>query len=465
MAQSQYTEFMNHLDREALPLVNIVVDIDKVTKPEYTTATIEFADPLMRADGKNMVTKFDAKVKYRGNTSLWYDKKSFTVKLLDNNGNSIDANILGLRESDTWILDAMAIDRLRMRNRVNFDVWNAMSRTPYETDFEQRNGTVGTFVEVFINGKYHGLYCCTDKVNRKLLGVKKVETDSKNKPKIRGVVYKGAQWSDAVRLNGYNDQPMNGVSWNEWELDYPDDYPCEEAYTPMRDFIDYCVSSSDKDFKDGIDKKFYWQNFVDYQVFVLAQGMRDNHLKNTFFSIVNINKGRCMMITPWDLDNSLGGSWNGEYDTDLATIHTILEVGLYRRLWTDNVNKYQTAVADRWLQLKDNLLSVEEFNKRVDAYAEKFTKSGAWQREYNQWNGNPVPLAQDINNELTYVKDWYQRNYQNLNENIYYGIETDISNVQNTETAPHTLYNIMGQKVDASYKGIVIKNGKKFLMR
>ena len=52
----------------------------------------------------------------------------------------------------------MAIDRVRMRNRLNFDVWNAMSKTPYATDYDQRNGTQGVFVELFINGQYHGLY-------------------------------------------------------------------------------------------------------------------------------------------------------------------------------------------------------------------------------------------------------------------------------------------------------------------
>lgn len=464
-AQGQYNEFLNHLSNESLPLVNITVEIDRVTKPDYTPATIEIADPLMRTDGENIVTKFNAKVKYRGNTSLRYDKKSFNVKLLNEKGKSLDANILGLRLSDAWILDAMAIDRIRMRNRVNFDTWNAMSRTPYETEHAQRNGTVGRFVEVFINGKYHGLYCCTDKVNRNLLGVKKADKDEDGNPVIKGVVYKGDQWSDATKLNGYYDQSMDGASWNEWELDYPDDYPCEEAYTPLKNFIDYCVSSTDDDFKNGIDENFYWQNFVDYQVFMLSQGLRDNHLKNSFLSIVNIKKGHRIMITPWDLDCSLGGSWDGYYNYDTETLENVLTIGLYRRLWNNNVNKYQTAVADRWLELSTGVLSVEEFNKRLDAYTDQIVNSGAWQREYDMWNNNPVPLTKNLYDEISYVKDWYKRNFKNLNENIYYGIETGIGYIHNPETAPHTLYNIMGQKVDDAYKGIVIENGKKSLRK
>lgn len=206
-------------------------------------------------------------------------------------------------------------------------------------------------------------------------------------------------------------------------------------------------------------------DFVDYQVFLLSQGLRDNSLKNTFLSIVNIKKGNCMMVTPWDLDCSLGGDWDGQLYNELATMDVVLTVGLYRRLWNNNVNKYQTAVADRWQQLSANVLSVEEFNKRLDTYADQIVKSGAWKREYDMWNNNPVALTENLYDELSYVKDWYKRNLQNLNENVYNGIETGIGYVKTTETAPHTLYNIMGQKVNDAYKGIVIENGKKCLRK
>ena len=279
-------------------------------------------------------------------------------------------------------------------------------------------------------------------------------------------MYKGDQWSDATRLNGYVEQDMNGASWNEWELEYPEDYPCEEAYMPMKNFIDYCVSTSDDDFEKGIGENFYWQNFIDYEVFVLAQGLRDNHLKNTYFSIVNKAKGHCMMVTPWDLDCSLGGNWNGAYNEDVATLGEILSVGLYKRLWYNNVRGYQSEVAERWRELNNSVLSVEEFGKRVDAYAEQFIESGAWQREYDMWNNNPVPLQEDLTKETEYIKDWYSRNYANLADNIFKDIVSGIrSNVTTTPATSPTLYNIMGQRVDATYKGIVVVGGKKAVQK
>lgn len=130
-----FDEMKLQLNDKSLPIINMVVEIGKVSKPEYTDATIEIADPQMRTDNGCVVTAFRCKVKYRGNSSLAYEKKSFAVKLLDENGKKLDANMFGIREDDAWILNAMAIDRLRMRDRVNFDIWNEISNTPYSTDY------------------------------------------------------------------------------------------------------------------------------------------------------------------------------------------------------------------------------------------------------------------------------------------------------------------------------------------
>lgn len=457
----------SQLDDKSLPLVNLTVAIDKVSKPEYTDAVLELADPQMRTDGQHVSTIFNCKVKYRGSSSLKYEKKSFAVKLLDDKGKSLDADMFGIRKDDAWILDAMAIDRLRMRNRMNFDVWNSMSMTPYATDYGKRNGTEGLFVELFINGEYHGLYCFSDKVNRKLLGIKKVETDDEDNPVIRGVMYKASQWSDATKLIGYQEESMYGASWNQWELDYPDDYPCPDAYQPLQDFIDYVVGSSEGEFAAGIDNRFYWQNFIDYHVFMLAVGLTDNHMKNTFLSIVNTKKGRCVMMTPWDLDCSLGGTWTGAHLWSPADNEEILSVGLYDRLWNNDVNGYKAAVAGRWQELRTNVLSEEAFNERQDAYADSFIESGAWQREYDRWNGNPVELQRDFTQEVEYVKDWYRRNCDHIDHVIFKGIVDGIASptVAADPGRATAEYDLSGRRVGDAYRGIVISGGKKFLRR
>lgn len=457
-----FEQMRHQLNEGSLPIVNLRVDIDKVSKPLYTEAVIEIADPLMRTNLKDTLTTFRCKVKYRGSSSLQYEKKSFGVKLLNEKGKSLDANIMGIRKDDAWILDAMAPDRTRMRNRLNFDIWNAMSMTPYATDYDRRNGTKGTYVELFINGAYHGLYCLSDKVNRKLLGIKKAKEEDGD-VSINGVMYKAEQWSSATMLNGYDDEDMTAPIWNQWELDYPDDYPCPETYAPLKAFIDYCAHSTDDDFAAGINKHLYLRNVVDYQVFWLSQGLTDNHMKNSFLSIVNIKKGQRVMITPWDLDCSLGGLYNGNYYNYPSEMGYLLSVGLYRRLWNGNINAYQSVVADRWRELYATTLSEEAFNHRVDNYAQALVLSGAWQREYEKWNDNPVPLQEDLNEETAYIKQWYSTNCQHLADEVFRDIESGIASVpfHEPDTDSAHAFNLMGQKVNNTYKGIVVYKGKK----
>lgn len=95
-----FEEMKARLNDKSLPIVNLTVEIDKVSKPEYTSADIEIADPERRTDPENVCTTFRCKVKYRGASSLQYEKKSFNVKLLNDKGKSLDANLFGIRKDD-----------------------------------------------------------------------------------------------------------------------------------------------------------------------------------------------------------------------------------------------------------------------------------------------------------------------------------------------------------------------------
>ncbi|MGM9803126.1 MAG: CotH kinase family protein [Muribaculaceae bacterium] len=462
---SDFVTLKEQMTEKSLPLVNLTADLNSVNKTSYVPATIEIADFQKRTNGEAEVM-FACKIKYRGGSSLSYDKKSFAVKLLDDEGESLDASILDIRKDDAWILDAMAIDRIRMRNRVNFDIWNEMSRTPYETKYDNRNGTEGYYVELFINGDYHGLYCMSDKINRKLLGLDKAKEIDDETVTINGVLYKCNQWCSAAYLAGYDEEEMTGEEWNCWELQYPDDYPCEQAYTPLRDFIDFCSNSSIVQFIEEFDDRCYRDNFIDYHVFVLSQGLVDNIMKNTFLSMVNINNvgDDRVMITPWDLDSSLGGAWNGSYSTSPFDNTLVLITVPYKRLWNYDAD-YATAVADRWRSLRLSTLSNHAVRARLDNYAQQFIESGAWAREYAKWNGNPVELKEDINEELNYVKEWYEMNATAIDTNIFNGVGGIDAIVSDDELLPADgcAYNVLGQRVSDGYKGFVIKNRRKYI--
>ena len=81
------------------------------------------------------------------------------------------------------------------------------------------------------------------------------------------------------------------------------------------DLIDFCSdTASDEVFAQEYKDYFYVDNLADYAVFTMALNVGDNAYKNTFLSVVDISKGHRYLLTPWDMDQSLGGHWNGDYD-------------------------------------------------------------------------------------------------------------------------------------------------------
>ena len=446
-AKSDFEDLQDSLNIKSLPLINITVDKNSLNKDNYVNATVEIVDYQKRNPDSQFKVTYSCQIKYRGVSSISYSKKSFSVKLIDGNGKKLDSEILGLREDNSWILDAMAIDRIRMRNRVCFDLWNQLSSTPYDTKFDNRNGTVGMFVEVFLNGIYHGLYCLTDKINRELLGLKKADTDKNGNVKIKGLLYKGVKWDDAQSsyLLSYEVQKMDSIEWNAWELQYPEDYPSEQAWQPLANLIDFCSNkTTEKEFLKKWETYFYQENLMDYYIMTSALNVWDNAYKNTFLSTVNITQNHRYLITPWDMDASLGGYWDGSHKDSYSNIYKYYNRAPLNRLVSYNLDGFLDKAILLWESVSGTVFSLNNVYSILDKYAAQFEESGAWRREYKKWNKNPVELKESIYNELDYVKQWYKSNRANLF--TQFGIEDGVR-PPFIDSRDKAIYDIRGNRI------------------
>ena len=416
---TNYTEMRDLINEKSLPLVNIKVDYGALNTESFINGEIEIADYLKRTEGQEIV-KYKCKLRIRGVWASTLEKKSFAVKLTDQNGEKLNVSIFGIRPEDSWILDAMAVDRIRMRNRVCFDLWNEIDKTPYQTKYDNRNGTLGQFVEVYINDVYQGLYCFTDKINRKLLNLKKYDKETET---VRGILYKGESSRRAGHdLLSYDEADFNQKSWNAWNLQYPEDYPSIKTWQPLMNLIDLCsFQTSDTRFVEEYQNFFYVDNIINYYVMTMALNVDDNLYKNTILSVPNILDGHRFLYSPWDMDYSLGGRYNGEYEDELTEPHRYDNRAPFDRLYGKGLDDFLQKVVRKWNELKESTFSVEHVYSILDTYMDQFVTSGAWEREYEKWNGIPVELQQDLSVELDYVKDWYKRNHDML---CYYWKDT-----------------------------------------
>lgn len=407
-------------------------DVKREKFPSHLTVI----DARFRTEGKALFAS-SMKLRVRGATAAGKPKKPFAIELTDAQGNERDARLLGYRNDGDWILDAMFNDRSRMRNRLLFDLWNAMSDLPYAKDNDhQANGTHGEYVEVFMlddkTGKlgYHGLYCFTDKIDRKKLNLKKTAEATNDSPEaIRGMLWKAEFNTQATTLTAYTEDPRpNRLLWEEkWVQQFPDDRPSQADFTPIARVIDVVgKNSSDENFFANFEKVLYYDNVIDYIILTQAfQGM-DNLQKNYYLSLRNATKDdRRLLITPWDLDATIGRDAGGDpLDTDPKWIAFGEKLGginwLIHRLTHRPPKGFATRFNNRWQYLKTHALSLDSIRHRMNAYAELFVSSGAWEREKkNQLSdkGNKK-MADDVYEEIEFMMNFLKRNYEVFDKKV-----------------------------------------------
>lgn len=409
---------------QGLPVMHITFEGSIIGAEDYLPGTMVLTD----IDGSRV--ELPAKFRTRGATARQYTMKpSLNLKLRTQDYTaSYDYPLLGLRECSSWILDAMAIDPLCMRNRVAFDLWNEFSRLPYATSFDGRNGTVGRYIELWMNDTYYGIYCLSDKINRKLLDLKKVKEDADGGFELRGVLYKhGTQGIPVQNARCFNDDfSACVVEWhNAWELTEPDGFPCEEAWGPLLDAYDNGRSLA------YTKKYFFLDNLADYQIFIMALGIKDNWgNKNRFFSIRNIHKDinapeaddadrRRITITPWDLDAAFGG-YEGSYSD--FTPEMVMKNGAYPFSECMGDGEYRKLLREAWERGRSGALSVSSVTRRLHDYRDLLVNSGAWRRmtdAYDERKSKPRhvhDLAAEVENAIA----WYERSFAALD--AYFGI-------------------------------------------
>lgn len=473
-------------DSDRLPVLRVWFQGNIQKDMDYADGSMQLTD----IDGK--VVEMPAKFKTRGATASHYMMKpSLNMKLRSQDySEEADSALLGMRSCSSWILDAMAIDRICMRNRVSFDIWNEFSRLPYATRFGGRNGTEGRFVELYINDQYYGIYHLMDRINRKLLDLKKVQENGDGSAVIRGVLYKSGT-TDIANQNepGYNaDSSACVIEWhNAWELTYPEDNGGLQAWAPLQDAI---LSGTTSDYAK---RYFYLQNLADYQILIMALCIADNWgNKNRYLSIRNITKDindasqdeadrRRFVITPWDLDTSFGGHYEGDfYDGNYNDwkVTDIVKNGPYPFPFLQGDAEYQAILKQRWTEGRKGAFSPASVFSKLEHYRDLFLGSGAWQRmtDYFEAQKYRPMYVLDLSREISCIEEWYTDRFRQMD--AYFGIdesETEDRITPGPSPQPSTkwegVYDLSGRRVNSEFKiqnskldkGIYIVNGKKVI--
>lgn len=385
-----------------------------LTNDSKTPCTAALFDP--EKNGTRNHHDLNGVIRVRGNSSSYYDKKSLALELRDKiSGETIDKSFLNMRSDDDWILDAMFMEQLRMRNRISQDLWRDIHKPHYAAKEPKALSTNrGEMAEMFYNGEYMGIYCISEKVDRKQLDVNKTS----------GAMYKGESWGEECILKncwGYSD-PYDDF-FGGWQIQHPTE---PNNWKPLLDFLQFAIESdfngASSTFGKGIADRVVMDNMVDFLLHLNIVNGTDNTGRNTFLSVYDTNsktgEEAKFFYTPWDLDATFGTGWLyqqvdpnlflGLVDVDVPSERTYGNFMLMKIAKYD-IGGFGAKIKKRWAELRADQASESKLIERFDYYYDLLDKSGAYAREDKRWGvyyQQTFYVSYDPKSEIQYLKSW-----------------------------------------------------------
>lgn len=411
-----------------------VVQLYGSFSPSYSSGQIRVNDPA--TDGEDELLSMRSH--WRGNTSLGRAKKCYAVKLTDADGQSVDRKLLGFRSDNNWVLDAAFIDPSRIRNRVSTDIWNDFRIAPYyaEQEPKARTATRGCMVEVFLNDAYDGIYCMTEKLDRKQLKLKKLQTHEEDgfeitDPTQHGILYKAVEWDYTSYFGGGSgafagvqpSEPSNSRdAWGGWEIKYPDLGDGDPIdWAPLYDHVAFVATCTDAAFRREVAERFDLPAMRDYYLLQELAMAHDNSAKNIYWFIYDAAESTRLSLAPWDFDGTFGRVWNGTTGNsypdrmlrDFAGSNLSANK-IYSLLMRLDVDGWNEKLAQRYAELRSSgVFAPERIYQRFAEYFSLMRESGATLRETERWDGNSG-FTLDFDAELPYIRDWIETHVATL---------------------------------------------------
>lgn len=374
-----------------LPIIRIETESKIVDEPRVMAMFI-----MVESNKKKTVS--DIGIEYRGGWSQNYPKKSFRIEFLKDTitRKTRNVSLLDMRSDDDWNLQGMYNEPLRLRSKVCFDLWKMIHILHYKSqEPEAVNGIEMKYAELFLNGSYQGVYCVSERVDRKQLKLKKSDN------KIRGELYKGISWGGACTFDLLPDYNNETDVWGGLEYEYPEKIYWDNIYA----FVDFVINETDEQFYSKYQSFFNIDNAVDYFIFLNLLRATDNMGKNIY--IAKYDAGQQYFYIPWDLDGTFGIMWDGCRDN---VTNDLLTNGFYRRLWHDcSKNGFREKLKAKWEHLRDSVVTIEKLTGTFQNNYDYLNESGVYQREVLVWDScSPGPQ------DLQYMFQWIEKRLEYL---------------------------------------------------
>jgi len=317
---------INSCKVDVLPSLNIKKD-GAIGWKEKEPCTIIYTD-------YDKVNELFGRIKCRGGISSKYYKHSFSLELEDK------FSFSNLPKYDDWILNANYIDKTFMRHKISYDLFREMNI--------KNISSKSTFINIYINDKYEGLYVIMEEINASMIDLNKSDT--------MAMLFKDPPIFRKERLTYIQD------SLNYYQQKFPKITDSDKTYY-IEKFKNFLFYSSDSVFAREIPVWVDIENVIDWHIILLFSNNSDGILKN--FYLYKLDKDTPFRFAIWDYDHSFGRDGDNEHNLMERELNCNRSI-LFERLSNITEIGYLHRLKKRWFELRQqNIISVENFETHI----------------------------------------------------------------------------------------------------
>ena len=373
-------EFESHLPLVIIDLAGKEIpEAYKYDEAKDMVIPIEGIDPFVKGNiylvaGKDVNKASDnpqvsskMQVKYRGNSSLFYDKKQYKIELLNDDGSKRDADFLGMGAESDWILNISMADKSLLRNFIAYKIAGEIDE--YTPDAE--------YCEVLVKKgdkyEYEGLYLLCESIK---VSKNRVALSDYNKDGISPFLVKRDRYDEeAVILDTWATREK--LTYGYLSLMYPKERNWDKDTIAN---IENCISNAEKAIYSDDGK---YENSIDVSSFV------DYFLINEYFGNYDAGNNSTYMYSNLDGKVHIGPVWDfdGGMDNFSEELSNPSKIVFNNRPLFDELTKkysFDKALIKRYKELSEGVLSTKHINSLIDETV--YYIGNAQARDWSRWS-------------------------------------------------------------------------------
>ena len=356
-----------------MPVVDITGDLNAVNKNNPTTFSFSYDD------GEQDIVCF-AELKIQGASSAGRPKKNYSIKLVNSFGDKNKVEMSdGWGKEHKYCLKANWVDYSQARNVVSAQIFGDVVATQGKDSelYDLPNGGAidGFPVIVFANGQFHGLYTMNIPKDQWMFDMK--DSDEKTQ-----AIVMADQWADSVAMRQLISYNANNPIWtgsSSWELEYASnedslvDNSTLWVAESLNRLIKFVMENNGEAFKNGISQYCDVEKCIDSMLYTFFICADDNISKNILWVTFD---GTHWFSSVYDMDGTWGLQWNGNLSFVNGDTHPISNLATsdntrYNLLWQKLYLNFYDQIVERYWELRQGPLSMENITMRFEAFFEK----------------------------------------------------------------------------------------------